>query len=546
MLPAAPAREVCYNLHMHIHSMQCYFTYSIPVINQLDLKREDNFGLNVEPALIERFRTRFEVSPAPIPAFYTAHYRNQHTPYRVVDPQIPAATYIPREKLAAIPFFAGIPLTQDISLTWDLSARLNSIGLVTLCLQVNEALSSTLAYRLSGLYLNPDYAVIATEPLKHLWSHNPAGRPEFVTPDDLARAIHTYFFTTCGLPVYRYRALRHEMQIPFIVVDLETECKTQAEFMEKEAHPLAELVFRPACWEVGRSSLLHVERVLDNARMWSVARDMLVFCSYEGCVQVNIRNFSLPPLGEISGFHLASAPSVFHTFQVAVANYLFLRILDELLDEGLEKLVDEVHRCQHALNVSDTDDDQPILRELDDLTIHITYLRFRLIDLLEEISNSDKLIDEEYHIVLLDKLNISLGTKGWFDGLNRRIENLHELVDTIEDTYERLSNLQNTRQIQRFEGQMLTISLENQQLDERLSKAQPFFEALAAVEALTLLIYIWFDPGFPMISTLSAVIGMPIGFISRLLGTILVGIALFGIIKVIHWIAARRAARRKG
>jgi hypothetical protein len=258
-------------------------------------------------------------------------------------------------------------------------------------------------------------------------------------------------------------------------------------------------------------------------------------------VLVNITNFALPHPVDISGFHLTSEKSIFHTFQVSVSNYLFLRILDELLDENMAQLINDVHRCQHALNLSNTDNDQPVLRELDNLTVHITYLRFRLVDLLEEISNSDKLLDEESHIHLLDKLDAALGTRAWFDGLNRRIENLRHLIATIENTYERLANLQNARQIQRFEAQMLEINIDNQKLDQRLAKAQPFFEALAAVEALTLFIYIWFDPGFPMISSLSALMGWPVGLSSRLIGTVLVGAALFVIIKLIHWLASRMA-----
>ncbi|MFZ6029669.1 MAG: hypothetical protein ACOYYS_18300 [Chloroflexota bacterium] len=530
---------------MQIQSLRAYFTYSIPITNWLDLEREDDLGLGVGADLLECFKGSFDVVPAPVPAFYTAHYRNQHTPYRVSDPATPGGTFIPKEKLAAIPFFSGLNLKRDIRLTWELTAQLHNIGLITLCLHADEALSSTLAYRLGGLYLNPAYAVIATGPLKQLWSRNPAERPDFVTLDELARVIHTYFFTACGLPVYRYQALGYEMQIPFLAVDVETGCDTQAEFIEKEAENLAELVFRPACWEVGRTSNVHVRQVLGDARLWSVSRDALVFTSYEGCVLVHIKSFSIPPLGNISGFYLTSEASIFHTFQVGVGNYLFLRILDELLDERLSQLVEEVHHHQHTLNASDTDDDQPILRKLDDLTIHITYLRFRLLDLLEEISNSDKLIDEEYHIILLDKINNAMGIRAWFEGLNRRIGNLQQLVEAIEGTYERLSNLQNTRQIQRFEAQMLQINLDNQKLDERLSKAQPFFEALAAVEALTLFIYIWFDPGFPMISTLSVALGLPVGFPSRVLGTILVGGALFVIIKGIHWLAGYRASKKE-
>lgn len=527
---------------MIIQRLRCYFLYNIPITNHLPLDHENNAGLCIDQAMIDKFRPHFAVMSAPTPAFYTAHYRTHHTPYTIHSSAIPNASYIPKERLAEIPFFAELHLTQDITVTWELTLSLNSIGLVTLCLHVDEPLPATLAYRLDGLYLNPEYAVIATAPLQAMWSQAPETRPEFVTPDDLARAIHISFFSACNLEVYRYRALRHEIQIPFMAVEVQTEYATQPEFIEKEAYELAELVFRPACWEVGRSSRIHARHVLDDARVWSVSKDVLVFASYEGCVYVKIKNYEVPPLHEVSSFHLTSEASVLHSFKVAASGYHLLRILDDLLDHGMENLVERVHQGQHGLKTNP--DNQAILQELDDLAIHITYLRFQLLDLLEEISNADKLIDEEYHIVLLDQLNAALGTKAWFDGMNRRIISLRELVQTIESTYERLAGLNTSRQIEHFNAEMLQITLDNQKLDERLSKAQPFFEALAAVEALNLMIYIWFDPSFPILNAFQQNLGWKVGIPSRLIATLMVAAALFLIIEMIHWIAGRWAEKK--
>ena len=528
---------------MLVQKLRSYLLYNIPPTDHINLDN-DGFTLCMSSGTVEQLRTRFQVQEIQAPAFYTLHYSTQHTPYHVWDPALPGDTIIPCARLADIPFFAELNLTQDIHVSWEMSVALRGIGLVTLCLECEQELPSVLAYRIAGLYLNPDYAVIDTQPLAQLWSLEGLGeRPDYISPDDLARAIHAYFFTAAGLPVHRHRALRHEIQIPFTAIEVTTEYRSQPEFLEKEAYDLAELVFRPACWEVGRSSRLHAQTALAASRVWSVSKDALVISSYEGVVYIKISNFAVEAPHEVSGFYLTSEPSILHTFKVASSGYHFLRILDDLLDSEMQRLVDEVHRCQHAL--IENIDDQDVMQRLDYLSIQITYLRFQLLDLLEEISNSDKLIDEEYHILLMNKINAALNTQAWFDGLNRRLDSLRELVETIEGDYERLAGLKNSRQLTAFNAQMVQINVDNQKLEKRLSRAQPFFEALAAVEALNLLIYIWFDPDFSMVRTLSAGLHWPVGLAIRLIATLLVTAALFLIIEAIHVTSTRLISERR-
>lgn len=521
---------------MIIQRMRCYFLYSVPVINHL-LTSDDEFTIGMNQPLIERLKQRFQVQPAEIPAFYTRHYRTEHTPYLILDPQLSPVTYLSKEKLAHLDFFAGLELAQDVPVRWDFILPLQGIGLITLCLEVEGPLPSDRAYRLSGLYLNPDYAVIATGPIQSLWSQSPGDLPEFVTPDELARAIHTHFFRRCGLDIHRYRALRHEVQIPLTAVEVTTEHNTQRAFLEKEAKALAELVFRPACWEVEQASLDHTRYILAENRVWSVAKDSLFIAAYEGSLYVKIKNLEIGAAQEVSGFKLADEHSILHSYKVAVSNYHFLRILDDLLDQEMHRLVQMVNQYRCALRESLKN--EQALAQIDQFVIHVSTLRFQLVDLLEEIGNSNKLMDEEWHIVLLDKLNAALGIKVWYDTINRRVENLRELTQTIENTYEKLTDLSIGRHIEQLNTQMFQMNLQSQKVESRLKRAQPFFEALAAVEALTLLINIWFESQYPLVVTVSHWFRVQVGLTGKILSTAAVLLALFFIIQIIRWVANR-------
>ena len=518
---------------MIVQKMRCYFLYSVPVTERLICPDGDQ-PIGVSQPLLDRLAERFQVGPADVPAFYTHHYRTEHTPYLIADAGVPQATYVSRERLTALDFFADLPLAQDLPLRWEFMLPLQGTGLITLCLEIEGPLPSDMAYRLGGLYLNPAYTVVATGPIQALWSEAQAPCSEFVTLDDLARAIHTHFFRQCGLEAHRHRALRHEIQIPFTAVEVETECKTQQEFLEREGRDLAELVFRPACWEVERASQEHARTILDASRIWSVAKDTLLVAAYDGSVYVKIKTFATGVAQEVSGFWLADERSVLHSFKVAVSNYHFLRILDDLLDEEMSQFVRDVEQHQRALRGS-TENDQA-LADMEEFVVEVSRLRFRLIDLLDEIDNSDKLIDEEWHIALLDKLNTALGTRVWYNSVKRRIASLQDLVQSVETTYEKRTDLSIGRHIEGLNAKMLQMTSQTEQVEDRLRRAQPFFEALAAVEALNLLINIWFDPDYAMIGTLSRWLNLQVSLASRLAGTLLVLLALLLTIQLIRWL----------
>ncbi|MCI0398966.1 MAG: hypothetical protein L0332_25280 [Chloroflexi bacterium] len=475
---------------MIIKQMRCYFLYNVPVTEHL-IVAQDGQTIGASQPFIDRFRQHFVVEEAEVPAFYTEHYRRQHTPYSIKDPAAATRTRISQEALAAIGFYQELNLTQDIVLDWEFRIALQNIGLVTLKLTVEEPLPSNLAYRLSGLHLNPAYQVIDTGPIEHLWSYEAASRPALVTLDELARAIHHHYFLAAGLTPRRFRALRHEIQMPLTAIDVETDCATQREFVEQERRDLAEMVFKPACWEVEHASLSHAEHVLQDERVWSVARDTLVVVAYEGALYVKIKTFDTGVPHEVSGFRLADEASILHSFRVAVSNYHFLRILDDLLDREIEELTARVHTYQVALRRpfegTPSAGDNHLLQEMNDFVVQVTDLRFELVNLLEEIDNSDKFIDEEWHIVLLDKLNLALGAKPWRDNLRNRIDNLRALAEVVEDTYEKLLNLRINQSVVDVNSRLLQLNEETQQAEERLKLVQYIFGTLAAAELLGLL-----------------------------------------------------------
>ncbi len=524
---------------MNIRNMRCYFLYNIPVTEKLlaDDETHQHQGIGVTPELIDKFKQHFEVKTASIPAFYTNHYRNEHTPYTVSDPPILHETYVDNGRLQDIPFFQELNLTQKITVHWDFSLSLQTTGLITIWLQVDETLPNSLAYRLSGLHLNPDYAVIATEPIKALWLHQPDEPPPYVTLDALAHVIRTHFFIGCGLNVRRVQALRHEIQIPFTAIEVDTTCKNQKEFVKKERRSLAEFVFKPNCWEIERASMDHVHHVLADDRIWSIAQDTYVVVAYEGTLYVKIQNYNTGVPHEVSSFNLADESSVLHSFKLAVSVYHFLRILDDLLDPEINKLKREVDQHQEVLHDSFGDSrqtDYTVLREMNEFVIQVSDLQFRLMDLLEEIDNADKLIDEEWHIVLLDKLTLALGTRIWRDGIHGRINSLRELAQTVENTYQRFLNLNANKSIADFNAQLLIANEESQKMEDRLKWVTYIFSVLALAELLGLLINIGLDDSNSLSLYIRSILHLNNAY-AHILAVILIFTILAGVFLAIIW-----------
>ena len=509
---------------MQVNKMRCYFLYNVPVTETL---MENSHGLGVTTEMISKFREPFTVSVVEPPPFYTNHYLQEHTSYHIEDLNIPAHTTADPQQIKAFPFYQDLALTQPIHITWEFVLTLQTTGLITVCLEVDEPLDSAQVYRLSGLHLNPAYEVIDTTSIAGLWEHEPKKRPPYITPDQLATAIHEHFFRPLDMKVRRFRALKHEIQIPFTSVEIASDCQTQREFIEQNRFDLAELVFKPASWEVERPSALHIDRVLDNSRVWSIAQDTYVLTGYEGAVYVKLTNFDTGIVAENSGFYLADEGPVLYSYKTAVSTYHLLRILDDLLDVEIDRLRKRVATYQHYLRHSykdhDVASDRQTLREMNDFVIQVTNLAFEISELMEEIDNPDKLIDDEWHIVLLDKLNDTFGVKAWRDSINARIYNLRQLVETVESTYQRLINLD-------INQTLLDLSIENKRAEETEKRVGYLFGVFAIAELLGLLINLGLNNEDPLVRLLNREFGL-----SMVASHIISSIGVFVLIAVLLW-----------
>lgn len=491
---------------MQISQIRLRFFYNLPFITK-PYKRSETYQFIEEIGITRDFVQQFadnglEVTAFPrhknhdspaelvVPPFYTLHYSEDHQPFAVHDTAIPHNTIIPQKRLAQIDFFQDLNLSSDLTVHWDFILPLQSAGLITLTVEAPEGLPSHLAYRLGGLYLNPAYTVIATKPLAALWADQ-TDRPDYVSLDELAAILQSYFYKKANLPDVAddiYQPLDHRMQFPFITLEVETDCATQAEFIQTHAEQLTDFMFRPACWEVERASGKHIERTLDPSRVWSVAEDTLVILSYEGAIYVKIKNFDTGSPFAVSHFHLADENPVLFSFRMAVADYFMLRSLDDQLDNVLAHLKKDIH--QHEKDLRAFYDrtkipDEATFYKLNELIIQIINLRFKCLDLLEEVDNVDKLIDEEWHIVLLDKIYRVLNMREWRDSVVNRLDNIHAWVKIIEDSYERFLDLKRSE--------------DNHKVETRVRIAGYVFGILAVVELIGLALDVIFSDTHPFV-----------------------------------------------
>ena len=504
---------------MLIQKMRCYFLYNVPVTETLfSLDGDHPIGVSVE--LIDLLEDHFRLEKAFVPAFFTNHYRTEHTPYLVTDALVPQQTSVSREALASIDFFRGLGLNKDLTLGWEFMLTLQNTGLITLCLEVEDTMQSESAYHLGGLHLNPKYAVIATGPIKQLWSHRPEHRPKHVTLDALAQIIREHFLINCGLEARRVQALRHEIQIPFTSIEVETDYQDQETFIQRWAKEISEFVFKPACWEVERPSLSHAERILTEDRVWSVAQDTYVVLAYEGALYLKINTFNTGVEAEVSGFRLADEDCVLHTFKMGVSNYQFLHILDDLIDREMPDLQRNVNKYQSTLRAAFKDPhaaDATILSDMNDFIIQVDNLQYKLVNTLEEMDNSDKLIDEEWHIVLLDKLNDAFGTKLWRDNILKRVDLVRGLAENVEDAYQRFIRLTDTKnaaslneqnvevnkRVAKMNEQLLRTHEEEQKMEGYLRVLGYVVSVLAMAELIGLVINLGLDDENALIQSMS-------------------------------------------
>lgn len=394
-----------------------------------------------------------------IPNFYTWHYRDYHTPYYVDYPN--RRITIPKECLNEYELFEDTPLSADISLKWDFVFALETCPVIDLIIECDAPISSDLAYRLSSLHLG-EYPFIPTEMLQDLFLAEDE-RPEYISLYKLAKVIQKKFYRMAGLGSFmetvRLEALVH---LPFTSIEVSGDYANQQEFIEQNKGGIVDLISKPAGYEFERGSMAHEESVLDASRVWSVAEDTFFVVAYSGGLFVRLANLDTGKSFSVSNFNLVEENSVFHSFWLAVANYYLLRIVDDELDQAINRLMRSIRHHREALiALYDPNSPNPYgnLSQLNNLVIETSNLRFQFLDLQEELDNSDKLIDEEWHIDLLDKINAALGAKLWRDNITMRMDNLRELVQVLEDSYERFLSLSAAHEGRELERQNAIVSI---------------------------------------------------------------------------------------
>ncbi|MCA9980562.1 MAG: hypothetical protein KDD89_07015, partial [Anaerolineales bacterium] len=226
---------------------------------------------------------------------------------------------------------------------------------------------------------------------------------------------------------------------------------------------------------------------------------------------------------------------------VAVSNYHLLRILDDRLDDELGRLKKQVagyqYNLRHSFDEGGITHDENILREMNDFVIRVTNLEFDLRDLMEELDNPDKLIDEEWHIVLLDKLNRAFGLRAWRDSMSDRVNNLRQLVETVENTYQRLLDLKLNRTI-------LELTLEEQRSEARDKRVGYLFGVFAVSELLGLLIGVGLDDQNPMALAYTRTLNVPLA-VSHLLSVITVIFIIAILLVGVRWFVNREPRQPK-
>lgn len=417
------------------------------------------------------------------PFFYTRHYREQHTPYVIRRQGVANTISLAPEQLDQLAALTGVELSQ-LTIHWEFVLAKQTAGMIVISLDIRDPLPATQAQFLIGLHLLPDARLI---PLPENLRSSAAGQePVYVTLDELAQEIHRSFFATAGFMnhsaarPYRFRPLDYEMQVPFVYAETDSRTLSQQDFIDHYQSDLAALVLKPQCWGIQTPSPAQIDEVIRDGHRWSIADHSFVLLSYECAVMINLRNHSAPV--PVAGREITNEAAVFHSFRMVVANYYLLRILDELLDQRLKELQQEVEAYNTELRQVRTylnrSDSRP-LRQLDKLVIQITDLQYSFIDLFEEMDNADKLIDFEWHIVLLDKLNAVLGTKTWRSSINGRVENFGRWIHLLEDAFDRFLELNE--------------HIQDRTLAEKVTVLSIAFGLLSFAELMGLLLVVGFD-----------------------------------------------------
>ena len=409
--------------------MRTYFLYGVPFYEDIlqidknghikmlidDLAVNETFVKQLKQSVpLTEFNTFAKLNSEPdthpkhiIPNFYTLHYRRHHTPYYVDVPNREAT--LPRTALSQHPLFQDTPIETEITLKWDFIFGLETCPVINIVLECQGPLSSNIAYRLSSLHLS-DYVFIPGHLFADLFPDELP--PDYLNLHQVREAIQRHIYTLAGLNEFLLEAdLEALVHVPFTAIEVTGDYHNQQEFIDGNRAAIVDLISKPLGYEFEQGSATHEGNVLSADRVWSVAQDTLFVVAYTGGLYVKLKHLDKGRLTPISNFRLADENSVFHSFWLATSTYYLLRIVDEELDMAIQWLKREItkHRDElQRLYVLQEPNEINTLSRLNDLVIQTSELRFQFLDLQEELDNADKLIDDEWHIALLDKINDAL------------------------------------------------------------------------------------------------------------------------------------------
>lgn len=450
-----------------------------------------------------------------IPNFFTLHYREFHRPYYIDYEN--RETVLQKDHLNQSQLFKSHPLDTDVRIKWDFIMAMETCPIIYVMVETTEPIDTEIAYRLSSLHLSREQLIPknlfsnlfvndaliphsqADETTKRHHKYDPIDKREFITLEELVSSIqYTLYIQARFTEKLAKTPLEAIVHVPFSAVEINQGFASQEAFVKQHRSDIVKLISRPYTYEFDSASELHEVEVLENTRIWSVSKDAYFVIAYSGALYIKLNSFDTSPKEAISNYRLASEYSVFHSFRLSIANYYILRLVDAELDEAIVHLKTQIEEHRQKIKnlySKGNSDDIETLTSLNELVIHVSDLRFKFIDLLEELDNSDKLIDEEWHIDLLDKINQAFGMHGWRDSIKARLDNLTELVHVLETSYERFLNL--------------NASLESRESEKRLFYVTLIFSAFAGAEVLGLLfavvlgeddqLYIWVKNHLPPI-----------------------------------------------
>ena len=462
-----------------IRKARYYFFYNIDLISDAFFSESFNPFFYIDDIIEKLEKKGYGFKPIDVPGFYTLYFKTHVAP-KLLDIGY-NYVYIDAEKLKEIDFFQDIPVEKDIKLFFEILVFRTGIGIIRTYFEVENP-PSDLAHRLSCIYLNPRFKIIRTRELRNLLGDS---APDYVSMDEFIGLLFDRIFGDLAPRRTRYKALRHEIQIPLITLYLDVDKSLDA-FMEENREFIVRYIFKPECWEVSRASSYLVRELLTENHLWSVSDRAFFVTAYEGGAYILLSG-EVGSRYSVSDFYLADEYSVVFTFMITIANYHHLRLLDFLLDKWLQEVSKEVEDLITGVERTKKNAEyvEPLLRKLAKMLDKLANIQSRIHITLEGISNADKLIDEEWHIILFNKISKSLGLDVWLGMIREKMNHIAGTIITLERSRENIFNVGLLKGI--YEANVRSIEVR-----EGIDKLEGIFVGIAVLELITIFAEIWY------------------------------------------------------